>query len=382
MSKNNGCFGASIDGKKLVDFLDSILESNLQFEANTGKRPTPICIWGTHGLGKTEIAMEVARAKQWKVAYCAPAQFEEMGDLHGLPFKIDPDPTVFGDERTVYLPPEWVPTDPGPGILLLDDINRADDRILRGTMQLLQNFEMFSWSLPPNWQIIATANPDSGDYSVTPMDEAMLTRMIHVTLKFDAKAWAEWALEENIDSRGVDFVLTYPEMVTMKRTTPRTLVQFFGQIKQFPDLKQNIHIVEILAKGCLDEEVADTFITFIEESLAQLPAPESFLQEGNAQNIETILTNLLKSNKGVRLDLINTLLCRIVIKLKSDTFVPAENAVNVLTHLLKSEQIPVDLRYGFHLDLVKAKLSNSPSVPVIHQVVTNKDILGQFMKML
>jgi len=382
MSKNNGCFGATIDGKKLVDFLDSILESNLQFEANSGKRPTPICIWGTHGLGKTEIAMEVARGKQWKVAYCAPAQFEEMGDLHGLPFKIDPDPTVAGDERTVYLPPEWVPTDPGPGILLLDDINRADDRILRGTMQLLQNFEMFSWSLPPNWQIIATANPDSGDYSVTPMDEAMLTRMIHVTLKFDAKAWAEWALSENIDSRGVDFVLTYPEMVTMKRTTPRTLVQFFGQIKQFPDLKQNIHIVEILAKGCLDEEVADTFITFIEESLAQLPAPESFLKEGDEQTIDTTITNLLKSKKGIRLDLINTLLYRLVLKLKSENFEPTENAENVLIHVLKSQHIPIDLRYSFHLDLVKAKLSNSPSMTIIQRVVTNKDILGQFMKML
>jgi hypothetical protein len=382
MSKNDGCFGASIDGKRLVDFLDSILESNLQFEANTGRRPTPICIWGTHGLGKTEIAMEMAREKQWKVAYCAPAQFEEMGDLHGLPFKIDPDPTVVGDERTVYLPPEWVPTDPGPGILLLDDINRADDRILRGTMQLLQNFEMFSWSLPPNWQIIATANPDSGDYSVTPMDEAMLTRMIHVTLKFDAKAWAEWALGAGIDARGVNFVLTYPEMVTMKRTTPRTLVQFFGQTKQIPDLKQHIHLVEILAKGCLDQEVADTFITFIEDSLGQLPSPESFLDESNTQTLDSTIGNLMQTTKGLRLDLINTLLYRVVLKLKSENFEPTENAEKVLAHVLLSNQIPVDLRYGFHLDLVKAKLSNSHSLKVIHNVVTNKEILGQFMKML
>jgi len=61
----------------------------------------------------------------------------------------DPDPEVHGDETTIYLPPDWVPKadESGPGILLLDDINRADDRILRGLMQLLQEFEMFSMDL-------------------------------------------------------------------------------------------------------------------------------------------------------------------------------------------------------------------------------------------
>ena len=70
-----------------------------------------------------------------------------MGDLHGLPVRLDPNPDVQGDESTVYMPPDWVPKedDEGPGILLLDDLNRADDRILRGLMQLIQEFEMFSW---------------------------------------------------------------------------------------------------------------------------------------------------------------------------------------------------------------------------------------------
>ena len=93
------------------------------------------------------------------------------------------------------------PTQEGPGILLLDDINRADDRILRGLMQLLQNFELFSWTLPPKWQIVATANPEGGDYSVTPMDDAMLTRLVHLTMVFDPKTWAQWAESAGVDSR-------------------------------------------------------------------------------------------------------------------------------------------------------------------------------------
>ena len=380
MSQNQDCYGAEVNGKELFQVLGKILESNLIFEAQSGRRPTPICIWGTHGLGKTEIAMELARSKKWKIAYCAPAQFEEMGDLHGLPFKIDPDPTVFGDERTVYLPPEWVPTDEGPGILLLDDINRADDRILRGTMQLLQNFEMFSWSLPKNWQIVVTANPDSGDYSVTPMDEAMLTRMIHVTLKFDEKAWAEWAVETGIDDRGVNFVLTYPEIVTMRRTTPRTLVQFFSQIKHIPDLNQEKSLVQVLAKGCLDNESAESFMNFIEDALNQIPSPDEFMAADNGM-IEDWIKRLTFSEQGVRLDLINTLMSRIIIKLKS-SYIPTDKVETALIQLLKSTAIPSDLRYAFHQDLIKARLHGSPSMVSINKVIANQEVLAQFVKMI
>ena len=376
-----GCYGAQINGEQLTNFLDKFLESNLVLESTTGRRPTPLCIWGTHGLGKTEIALELAQKKKWKLAYCAPAQFEEMGDLHGLPFKVDPDPNVLGDERTVYMTPEWVPKDEGPGILLLDDINRADDRILRGTMQLLQNFEMFSWALPPKWQIIVTANPDSGDYSVTPMDEAIITRMIHLTLNFDVKIWAEWALNFGIDSRGVNFVLTYPEMVTLKRTTPRTLVHFFSQLSQIKDLQKDIFIVEILAKGCLDEASAEAFINYVGDLLMRIPSPEAFLFENDLKVIDSIILNLITTENGLRLDVINTLLSRIVLKLKSQEFFPTPAVQKVLHHVLMHSEIPLDLRYGFHLDLNKLKLINGPSLQIINQTVSNIEVLSQFLKM-
>ena len=46
--------------------------------------------------------MQAPRARGWRFAYCAPAQFEEMGDLHGLPVvRTLPDGTrdyVFGQD--------------------------------------------------------------------------------------------------------------------------------------------------------------------------------------------------------------------------------------------------------------------------------------------
>ena len=183
MTMTSTSYGASLDARALERTLAHVFRANLQNEEDgrrsnaRGTRPTPICIWGSHGIGKTAVVKSFAERNGWKFRYCAPAQFEEMGDLHGLPVRHDPDASVTGDETTIYMPPEWVPKDgdEGPGILLLDDINRADDRILRGIMQLLQEFEMFSWTLPSKWQIVCTANPEGGDYAVTTMDDAMVT---------------------------------------------------------------------------------------------------------------------------------------------------------------------------------------------------------------
>ncbi len=179
MSKHNYIYyGTKTKADEVAAFVHHVLDANIAAEAK-GKKKTPICIWGRHGIGKTEMVEAIAQQKGWQFSYIAPAQFEEMGDLVGMP--------AVENGRTVFRVPEWVPTEEGPGVLLIDDANRADDRILRGIMQLLQNFELVSWKLPKKWQIVLTANPDGGDYSVTPMDDAMLTRMMHISMQFDGK---------------------------------------------------------------------------------------------------------------------------------------------------------------------------------------------------
>jgi hypothetical protein len=377
---SEGCLGATLPGDKMSAFLEGLFLTNLKQEEADGRRPTPVCIWGTHGIGKTEIAVNFARERGWKIAYCAPAQFEEMGDLHGLPFKFDPNPEIHGDERTVYLPPDWVPTDEGPGLLVLDDINRADDRILRGVMQLLQNFEMFSWSLPKKWQIIATANPDTGVYSVTPMDDAMLTRMLHVSLAFDAKAWAAWAIDAGVDRRGVDFVLTYPETVTGKRTTPRTLTQFFKQIAHIKDLQESADLVNVLAASALDIETATAFTAFIHESLSGLPSPQDVLGAKMPKDFLSKLESLSKPGQGKRVDLLSTVVTRIMIELRrKDADLPKSSAENLVA-LILSDVLPGDLKFSIHRDLAGIAGGITGGAKVATAVCNNTDVAKIILK--
>ena len=346
-------FGKKGSSREIKVILSHIFERNNELNKED-KRGTAVCIWGTHGLGKTQIVRDYALEKKWKFSYIAPAQFEEMGDLHGMPIVVDPDKRIIGDEYTVYSPPDWVPREEGPGILLLDDINRADDRILRGCMQLLQNFELTSWKLPPKWQIVATANPEGGDYSVTPMDGAMLTRMLHATLKFDAKIWAEWAYTANVDERGIAFVLTYPELVNSDRTTPRSLTQFFEQIASIDDLKGNLQLVQALALSSLDEVTVSSFIAFVNDELTQLIDPEEILDAKDFKSIEKRIKDISVDDSGAkRVDRLATMCSRLYLKLVSNDYKQGKNHSKNLIKFLMFETIPNDLLMSLYMDLQK-----------------------------
>lgn len=352
MSTELLCYGAKLDAARLKKVLHHVFQSNLRAQ-ELGRPGTPVCLWGTHGLGKTMVVQDYAREMNWRFAYCAPAQFEEMGDLHGLPTLVDPDPTKQGDEYTVFAPPAWVPKEEGPGILLLDDLNRADDRILRGLMQLLQNFEMFSWSLPKRWQIVATANPEGGDYSVTPMDDAMLTRMLHMTLTFDPKAWAAWATRAGVDARGISFVLTYPESVTGRRTTARSLTQFFEQIREIPDLKSEAELVHTLALSSLDDVTAATFMSFVADNLSELIDPEEILDAEDFKPIAKRVERLAETKGGgKRVDRLSTVCTRLALAVTRAGYAPgARHAENLVSFLLL-KVLPNDLRVALHKDLL------------------------------
>ena len=352
---SNKGYGPRLNPNQVSGVLDHIFTRNLEVSRQGRGKGTPVCIWGTHGLGKTQLVRDYARNHGWKFAYAAPGQFEEMGDLHGLPIVVDPTPDQpnSGDEYTIFAPPEWVPKDEGPGILLLDDINRADDRILRGIMQLLQNFELFSWQLPDKWQIVATANPEDGDYSVTAMDDAMLTRMVHVTMSFDPKSWASWANSAGVDKRGVAFVLNYPEAVTGKRTTPRTIVQFLELISGIPDWKSQTDLIGHLAMSTLDQPTMAAFLNFVNDELEGLPWPEEILESKDAAAMKKRISELAKGKGGEtkRVDRLSALLTRVFLHVTNQSFKPKDNHRENLAELLLLEVIPNDLRMSMMSDL-------------------------------
>lgn len=359
-------YGTPSSAQTVLTVTQHLITQNLAAEAR-GQQKFPICIWGTHGIGKTELVQQLAKTLDYQWAYVAPAQFEEMGDLLGMP--------SIQDGQTIFHPPSWVPTTEGPGILLLDDINRADDRILRGLMQLLQNYELVSWKLPPQWQIVLTANPEGGDYSVTPLDDAMLTRMMHISLKFSAKDWAIWAAKNQVDPRGIDFVLRHPELVTGQRTTPRTLVQFFSNIAAIPKLTEALPLVQLLGAACLDEATVAAFIHFVQQEEANIITPAAICKATEFESQVYKPLQAIVQQETLRVDILAALCTRLKNHLVVNNSSPKGKELQNLQDFIKMDFLPNDLRLSFLQDLINAENKKLKAVlddPSIAQLLLQK----------
>lgn len=407
-----GCYGEQVSYEELDEFLGDVFLANREAETSGSDERFATCIWGHSGIGKTaKVKQHCRKPLTWQgreypgyTVYDVPiAQFEEMGDLHGMPsrhIKVAragdgaPQELWVPEEvhqgwlkdgwgvvhsagvRTMYAPPDWVPSEPGPSILLLDDWNRASVRIIKGIMQLLQNYGMVSWRLPAGCNIVLTANPDEQDYLVTSIDNAILTRIRSVTLTHDAKEWAVWAQASGLDPRGINFLLRYPEMMVGKeRTNPRTLAQTFRDMKWIPNLssKENQKRLKRIAMSLLDEETVSTLIVFMERDVELVIEPEQILAGKDWTWIQEHVRRLM-GGREKRVDVLGVICDRLFAYLVQPNVQPNKVSVTNFQKFVTLEDIPEDMRHNLCLRLSRVK-DNGKS----HQWITHNDKLTKLI---
>lgn len=143
----------------------------------------PVLLEGATGIGKSELVGQVA--KKLGIAHTVlDLSLLEPPDLVGLP--------VIEDGRTRYALPRFLPRD-GAGILMLEELNRAERYIQQPALQLLTARTLHEYVLPEGWACFAAINPESGDYQVTPLDTALRARFLQVSVRPDRAAWLAWA---------------------------------------------------------------------------------------------------------------------------------------------------------------------------------------------
>lgn len=346
-----GCFGSMVKSSEVIGWLETLCQDNMKHHEMGLPRWTGN-IWGKAGSGKTAVVKDFKNRKVtfrgkeydgYEVIDIPIAQTEEMGDLLGLPesflemekdgeskwvlkdnveFMIKAGWTPTGKAPvTKYAPPSWVPTEERPGILLFDDGNRASPRILKGLMQLVQDYRTISWSIPAGWTIVFTGNPDTAEYSVTTQDCAQLTRMRHITMKLDVREWVNWATENGVDGRGIGFALKYPEMIENggERTNLRTYTEFCRCLERYPDKLTDSQRKALVIDGnsLLDEEVVSTFITFMEVDMKLVIDPEKVLEKPEYAIKEVVG---LVNNGEPRIDIVSITCNRLVSHLLSSNY--------------------------------------------------------------
>ena len=357
---------------ELQTFINHIIENN-RFLQNNGKKPVAIEVVGESGIGKTTSIMDMAKEHNLDFVKLNLAQIEELGDLVGFPVrqfqmykeKIQIDNLykektvkatdeqvlnynskitasedsanmatpvtkkigqwvdelaveeylrqgwkVTGKNRMSYCAPEWIADKKAGGILLLDDWNRADVRFIQACMELVDRQTYISWTLPKDWHIILTANPDNGDYMVNSVDAAQKTRYITANLKFDINVWARWAEENSIDNRCINFLLLHPELVTQE-TNARSISTFFNAISSIENFEKSLPLIQMIGEGSVGEEFASMFTIFINNKLDKLITPKDLLTHDNESYILGELTSCIGKEDTYRADIASTLATRL-----------------------------------------------------------------------
>lgn len=106
------------------------------------------------------------------------------------------------------------------GVILIDELNRADDDTLKAIFVLLSERRTGSFELPAGWRIACAMNPSGGDYKVNEVftDPAMRRRLCYIGLRADVQAWVTYARSANFHSSVIDFVVANPEMLLDEKT--------------------------------------------------------------------------------------------------------------------------------------------------------------------
>ena len=183
-------------------------------------------------------------------------------------------------------------------------------RFIQACMELIDRQSYISWSLPKDWHIILTANPDNGDYMVNSVDSAQKTRYITANLKFDVDVWARWAEEAGIDTRCINFLLLHPELVTQE-TNSRSISTFFNAISSFESFESNLPMIQMIGEGSVGDAFASMFTTFINNKLDKLVTPKDLLTHESEQYILNELRSCIGNNDNYRADIASTLATRL-----------------------------------------------------------------------
>lgn len=266
------------------------------------------------GVGKTSIYRQCAESLGIGYIDLYAAALEGP-DFMGLPDKDR------NDGVTRYLAPQFLPTEeavinglyPDAGILVLEEINRVNPDTISVLYPLLLDRSINGHKLASGWRLGITMNPDSMNYLVNTLDDAMIDRFITLNIDADLEDYIQYSREHGANETVLQYLKSYPEMLLVEQTesnaikkapTPRgwTRVQeVLNQCNFDNSIKQ-----EVLA-GIVGPVAAASFIGFEESNHIDIPEVSHIIRDYNAVN-----SLVLRIIQGYRFDIITNLINSVV----------------------------------------------------------------------
>jgi len=128
---------------------------------------------------------------------------------------VDIRGAIYADEvlsKTVWFPPEFLPSaDLTEGILFLDELTAADQRLQISAYSLILDRRVGNYRLPDGWQIIAAGNASFHGAISHDMGTALADRMFHFNVQTAIDAFLSHALQSGFAPEVMAYLKVRPD---------------------------------------------------------------------------------------------------------------------------------------------------------------------------
>ena len=162
-------------------------------------------LWGPRGVGKSSIVQQVAAHFGVPLVDLRLTTIEPV-DIRGAIYADD------AQQRTVWFPPEFLPgPEPPAGILFLDELTAADQRLQISAYSLILDRRVGHYRLPDGWQVVAAGNASFHGAVSHDMGTALADRMFHFNVQAVIEAFVAYALAHGLAPEVMAFLQVRPD---------------------------------------------------------------------------------------------------------------------------------------------------------------------------
>jgi hypothetical protein len=313
------------------------------------------CVVGHRGVGKTAGIIQVCREIDRDYIPLRLGQME-VGDLVGIPYREG--------EVMHWSRPSWWPANQAkPAVVHCDELNRAQQEdTLQAIFQFVeppaegQQRSLHTHKLAPHHRVVVAINPPDGTYQVTPLDRALLDRMVVLQVESDAECWARYAHQADFNADVRQFIAANQQLLAASNQSfdmqvepserAWEMVSILRHTCRFPqELEMEVY------SGVIGREAAVSFLQWCAEQRLRPLTAEQILN-----NWAEIAEQAAKQRDDVQAASMSELVAR----LQNDSTLSEPQQDALVAYI---DVLPRDMRFG----LVKSLLRNPPVAAILCQ---------------
>lgn len=235
----------------------------------------PLLIEGPPGIGKTQIAVQVANELDigLKVIHAPLFQPED----YAFPIVSKENNNVTFVASKDHFPLKGSDC-PDTGLLVIDEISQCDNAMQKNLTGVIHDRRIHGQHLKDGWWIVATGNKTTDRAGANRILSHLANRVTRIDLDVSLDDWCTWALKNNVALEVISFLRFRPELLNLFNAhaeinaTPRAWVDgvsaslgMIDSILEFP-----------VFKGDVGEGPAAEFLAFL-KVFRNLPSVDSIV---------------------------------------------------------------------------------------------------------